>query len=316
MAGPPAGFEDYMDQKYAGINRTSRAQANLANTQASVMPGEAQARNTLLGAQANQTNQQADMVKPLAQSQIGEASARGGLYGAQAYQTGQQGNWVAPLAQASIGESLGRVGLMGAQSNEANAAGRNYDATAGNTAASTNDLYGPGGDAMGSAYGRGMGYGFRPGFSHGTDDVVTHEHAHAIHAALLARKGAGGPPAPGGPPKGHAQAMVANSQKGKGGGLAAILPALMAAGGGGGAPGGAAPQMPGGMGFFGGTNQVPGKGSGNVDKVPAMLAPHEAVLTKNAANALGRGKIAALNAANPPGSPGPKLPGKGLVKSK
>ena len=41
---------------------------------------------------------------------------------------------------------------------------------------------------------------------------------------------------------------------------------------------------------------MPGQGSGTVDKVPAMLAPHEAVLNKAAADKLGRGKIAALNA--------------------
>lgn len=46
-----------------------------------------------------------------------------------------------------------------------------------------------------------------------------------------------------------------------------------------------------------GTARVPGKGSGKVDSVPAMLAPDEAVLNKAAADAMGRGLIAALNAA-------------------
>jgi hypothetical protein len=45
-----------------------------------------------------------------------------------------------------------------------------------------------------------------------------------------------------------------------------------------------------------GTKRVPGKGSGMVDKVPAMLAPGEAVLNKGAAEHFGRDKIAALNA--------------------
>ena len=45
-----------------------------------------------------------------------------------------------------------------------------------------------------------------------------------------------------------------------------------------------------------GTASVPGKGSGEVDKVPAMLAPGEAVLNHHAAEIIGRDKIAAANA--------------------
>jgi len=57
------------------------------------------------------------------------------------------------------------------------------------------------------------------------------------------------------------------------------------------------PGYPFGAGYLFGATAVPGQGSGTVDKVPAMLAPHEAVLNKAAADKLGRGKIAALNAA-------------------
>ena len=56
------------------------------------------------------------------------------------------------------------------------------------------------------------------------------------------------------------------------------------------------PGYPFGAGYLFGATAVPGQGSGTVDKVPAMLAPHEAVLNKAAADKLGRGKIAALNA--------------------
>jgi hypothetical protein len=45
-----------------------------------------------------------------------------------------------------------------------------------------------------------------------------------------------------------------------------------------------------------GTTKVPGKGSGKVDTVPAMLAPGEAVLNKGAAEHMGRDNIKALNA--------------------
>jgi hypothetical protein len=51
------------------------------------------------------------------------------------------------------------------------------------------------------------------------------------------------------------------------------------------------------FGFAKGTARVPGKGSGKVDTVPAMLAPGEAVLNKGAAETIGRGLIAKANAA-------------------
>ena len=45
-----------------------------------------------------------------------------------------------------------------------------------------------------------------------------------------------------------------------------------------------------------GTARVPGKGDGTKDTVNAKLAPGEAVLNKPAAEHIGRGMIAALNA--------------------
>jgi hypothetical protein len=56
------------------------------------------------------------------------------------------------------------------------------------------------------------------------------------------------------------------------------------------------PNYPFGAGYLFGATAVPGQGSGTVDKVPAVLAPHEAVLNRAAADSLGRGRIAALNA--------------------
>jgi hypothetical protein len=50
------------------------------------------------------------------------------------------------------------------------------------------------------------------------------------------------------------------------------------------------------LGFATGTARVPGKGSPKKDTVPAKLAPGEAVLNAAAAEMLGRGLIAALNA--------------------
>ncbi len=48
--------------------------------------------------------------------------------------------------------------------------------------------------------------------------------------------------------------------------------------------------------FAKGTSKVPGKGPSNKDSVPAVLAPGEAVLNSGAAQHMGRGAIAALNA--------------------
>lgn len=45
-----------------------------------------------------------------------------------------------------------------------------------------------------------------------------------------------------------------------------------------------------------GISKIPGKGDGTVDKVPAILAPGEAVLNKGAAEHVGRGLIDHLNA--------------------
>jgi hypothetical protein len=56
------------------------------------------------------------------------------------------------------------------------------------------------------------------------------------------------------------------------------------------------PGYPFGAGYLFGANEVPGQGTGRTDTVPAMLAPHEAVLNRAAADLLGRGLIAALNA--------------------
>ena len=81
--------------------------------------------------------------------------------------------------------------------------------------------------------------------------------------------------------------------------------------------------------YAGGTDQVPGQGTGAVDKVPAMLAPHEAVLNAGAANHVGRHLIDVLNAlgahnmamaGNAP-QPGPQdmpqpAPGRGMPAPK
>ena len=316
MAGPPSGFEAALANKYDIMRQETNARSNLYNTQAQVMPEQVAAENQLRLAQANLTGQEAGQVAPNAESARRLQGAQTG--GEYARSTGQN------ISNQTNAALLRPIGAIGARALFNGLTG--YNALANPTPA-------PGGSDVGGSGTLGNMQTVTYGANAPTDPFQRRDQMgrapNADSAAPLFdssvgtyKKGTSNVPA-----KGHARAAMANAQKGKGGGLAAILPALMAAGNGsagGGtpmpgamppAPGGM-PQAPGGapgpMGFFGGTAQVPGKGSGNVDKVPAMLAPHEAVLTHGAADALGRGKIAALNAAHPPG----KAPGKGLVKKR
>jgi hypothetical protein len=136
-------------------------------------------------------------------------------------------------------------------------------------------------------------------------------------AAMQGGGGGGSPPAQG-LKKGTAN-VKSKGNKGKASksdgpspeGLEALLSALAAGGAGGAAappmpaapPGFAAgtpsvepaPGYPFGAGYLFGATAVPGRGSGTTDTVPAMLAPHEAVLNRAAADMVGRGLIAALN---------------------
>jgi hypothetical protein len=54
-------------------------------------------------------------------------------------------------------------------------------------------------------------------------------------------------------------------------------------------------QATGQMTFKRGTTRVPGRGDPRIDKIPAVLAPGEAVLNKPAADAIGRARIASAN---------------------
>lgn len=84
-------FSDWMAQKYNNLEMTARANANLTNTQAGLMPGQVASENALRGAQTFSTNESAKTIAPLAQSTMAKTSAdiwegqqRGSLYGAQA----------------------------------------------------------------------------------------------------------------------------------------------------------------------------------------------------------------------------------------
>jgi hypothetical protein len=309
---------DALNRKYDLEQQRTTAAANLENTQASVLPGSTASENALRYAQTNLTGEEAAQVAPNAQSQRQFQGAQ--TQDEYARTQGQN------VQNQVTGLDLQPLGLLGARLFRNGLMGNN-------------------------ALAGGGGSGVTDGIGSSSDDVSSYIRQHPgvnqPQSLFNSGNGAIGAHKKGTsnvmPPKGHARAAMNNAQKAKGGGLAAILPSLMAAGGGAGGPpmggmgmppsqgagGGAmmpppsmAPAGGGGatppVGVFRGTAQVPGKGTGNVDKVPAMLAPHEAVLTHGAADALGRKKIAALNAANPPGGPRkPTMPpGRGVPKKR
>jgi hypothetical protein len=108
----------------------------------------------------------------------------------------------------------------------------------------------------------------------------------------------GPPPGPMGPPPGPMGAPAAPGGPAPGpGALPGLAQALNAAMG--------APSVPG---------QRPPPGTPQ-DTVPAVLTPGEAVLTPGSAQQLGRNKIAAMNAHNPPAGPaGAPVPGRGMPR--
>lgn len=311
----PAGFGgalarkyDILQQQANAATRTAISNANNTDAQTEQVAANAMSQRRLQGSQAGLYGAQAAEIAPDAQS-------RRDLESAQANQTRQQAAYVGPLADAQIGEQgarsryYGQEGMAGLLNADANS--RNANTNASSVGLTAQRSLNPYGRIVGGVAGQLYDATHPNGYHIGTADVISRAHAGAIYDAHPKvqehfRHGSANVPA-----KGHGRAMAANSQKGQGGGLAAILPALMAAGSGaggaggaGGAPGAGMPQpgagmpQPGGaqgpVGMFAG-GTVPGKGSGKVDTVPAMLAPHEAVLNRAAADKLGRGKIAALN---------------------
>jgi hypothetical protein len=282
---------------------------------------EAQARGGYYGAEGRSALSNAAVQRTLALSPLNKAQAQQYTAGVQgkpmtfATPTGAPADTPPPPAQsdplgATVTDDQARlhhqtlVASQAAQGGVGGAGGASQTSVMGGNTGVGDDTFAP------SAFTNTGKFGFQGGNQmQGQRDPVT---------GLPLKKGTANVKAP--PGKGKAPPP-------KAGGLASLMSALQGAGAGPQAPmpgspmagpppmpgppsQGAPPQgAPGGMGFMGGVTQVPGQGSGNVDKVPAMLAPHEAVLTHGAANALGRDKIAALNAANPPGAP-VRLPSK------
>ena len=226
MAGPPAGFEDFLTQKYNIQRQEATNRGNLENAQAGAITGALGTENALRTAQANETNTRASTLQPLAQSTIAST-------------------------QAGIGETQARTGLYGTEARvQAHNAfdpfpdlinGHIYDSLSGlnRTQSGQTSLTGGGGSSYG---GSGiLNVGNLPAGAISPDNKIQ------LNSA--------------------------------------------------------------------GTERVPGKGTGKVDTVPAMLAPGEAVLNKGAAEHMGRDNIKQLNQVGL-AKMGPGVGGKGMPAPK
>lgn len=252
------GLDALLAQKYSIQRTTANANANLANTQASVIPGDAAARQALEKAQADATGTAAGQIPLDSMARRAEEAAQTGLAGAETF-----------------GREIQNGGTPGGY------AGQDYD------------------DHMRQ---------LMPGFHNGTANVPARQHF-SDGAEMVS----GGIPN-NGPPEGGIQGPPIHLANGT-----PFVPGLNDGMKLQGAPGpgmigpnagtwGSAPaptpnqdlraSMAGKMttkNYNEGATKVPGQGDGTVDKVPAMLAPGEAVLNKGAAEHFGRDKIAALN---------------------
>ena len=226
MAGPPAGFEDFLTQKYNIQRQDATNRGNLENAQAGAITGALGTENALRTAQANETNTRASTLQPLAQSSIAST-------------------------QAGIGETQARTGLYGTEAR-----------------VQLHNAYDPLPDLI-----NGHIYDTLSGLNR-------------TQPGQTSQTGGGGSSY-----EGRSILDVGNLPTG------AISPnnkiQLNSAG----------------------TERVPGKGSGKVDTVPAMLAPGEAVLNKGAAEHMGRDNIKQLNQVGL-AKMGPGVGGKGMPAPK
>ena len=282
----PAGFADLLQQKYNIQQQEATARSNLEGAQAASISAASPFENALKAAQAGQTRAQTATVDPLAQASIastlagvGEARARTNLFGAQ---TGQIQGGLEPIPD--IGLQLLHRGLQAFSGNpQTPGVGAQPDVTGGSPNLSTvrsavSPTAAPG--ASPGTAGSGSirldtnqgGYidanGNRvQGFKKGTANV---------------KKGGGGkmPAAP--PPQLQPQASAATQ-------LPSALPMTSP-------PMGPLGSLAGMLQAAMGANTVPGQGTG--DKVPAMLEPGEAVVSRAGVKKLpgGRPAIAAANA--------------------
>lgn len=267
MATLPPGFLDALANKYAILDRDSQARAGLENAQASQVAPNAASQRALQGAQTGQVQATTATVAPLAQSQINtslanaqETQARSGLFGAQTQSTLHDSVFGAPEdALRSFGKSVLNLPDSAGTGNVIGGnptTAQNQRSVLDPTATQQQERSGLG-FSRGTANVQPLAKGM-PGYAQGTSSV----------------------PGPG-------QTVTTGSWEGPV--VSAPTPTSTLA-----SQAGIkrVPRIP----LSKGTAKVPGKGSGNVDTVPAELAPGEAVLNKHAAEHMGRGLIGVLNA--------------------
>ncbi len=265
MAGPPGGFEGFLQQKY------------------DIMRDEANARNNLLGAQASS-------IAPTTASEIA-------LRNATAAETQARTGTVDPLAQASIaatragiGETQARTGLTNSQTQVSNLGftpvfgdnDKGYSTTPGGPQTPNRQT---GVSPTPSAAG-----GLPPGAT-SAGGVISPTTAQVMHQVMTGGgTQVGGNTGVGSTP--FAPAAFTNTGKFSfSGGVTPDAPDPGASSYG---PVKKEPWM-----WATGTAKVPGKApaKGSTDTVPAMLTPGEAVINKEGAQMMGRDKIAKVNQA-------------------
>lgn len=277
MAGPP-GFADLINRKYSILQQEATDRGALQQAQAEQISASTPFENALRAAQTRQTSETAKTIAPLAQAAqaatyagIGETQARTGLTGAQTGLVGAQ--------TRDINADLGSLGVLGA---------RYYM------------------DQL-----QRMGTTFKPGAATGTQNQTSVLDRSSSLGAPTATPGVPVSPPPAskitmgqgqagyyddngnyvlGLAKGTSKVMPAKSPGKAAGGKVMVGPPPGAMMGGIGLGAALAAAM--------GANKVPGKGSGKVDQVPAVLAPGEAVVNKAGIKHIpgGRKTIAKANA--------------------
>ena len=269
----PAGFMNVLNRKYDIQQQEASARSALFNMQANLMPSQTASENALRAAQGYATREQGATYGPLAGASIAgtmagipEMGARAGYYGAMGRVAGLGAEPYGYGAASEIVRQL-RMGQPGGGSSGA-------PSTAPTTPSGPLTITPPAGGQSNVVDGTPL-TPTSPWSMH-FEEVPTRSPDRPYEFARGASKVPG--KAKGGAPSSA--------------GLMGALPSLMAMMGGG---GGGVPSSQGAPFAMGGA--VPGRGSGKVDTVPAMLAPGEAVLNKPAAEMMGRDKIAKANAA-------------------
>jgi hypothetical protein len=326
MAGAPAGFADLMNRKYDILQQTASSEAALRGAQGQGILGALPSENAQRQAQAFATTQQGKSVMPLADASIASTyagiptqTAQAGLLGAQSRLAGTQADDLAfgnaassPFSRLNYLNQISTNNGFGLGSGEApinyGSGARSADrvdpndprnkirTTVAGYAAGTSNV-----QPQGKAKGNGVKTAPQPPGAITTGGMTLHDvMAHALGSLHAAGGATTVPPVPS-----PGQTITSGSWEGPTPPATSATPPPVAF---------PVPGAPAGGRTFGkrvsaaggatstedyakGTAKVPAKGGkSGVDSIPATLAPREAVLNEGAADHMGRGAIAALNA--------------------